>query len=306
MKKRSYLRQILWMFAIIGIMLFATGKNTYAKNKDYIGRIRVGDKPKYSNLDKKGKKEKIYMKAYNKGNITGRTLYINGKAVLKDRQDRGEYEELNVYIMDANKKDDQMEILVMRDPYFMQLKYYRYASSKLKKMQDFKSIGKRKFKDFRTFHMLTDDHEYGIVFKGNGKGKLYTRCCVNLKNDLGAAEFKDTLILKNRKFVLSKKKVFTLLGDSSISENNKDKSVLLSKGVNKVYKNPGSSKVVFKLKDKEQFYRKEIYIKSRKTYYLKIKNKKGKTGYVKNGVVKAYRNKKGTQYCEQDEIYWYN
>lgn len=303
MLKKKYLKQILWMFGIftiMGIMLFGAGKEIYAKNQDYIGRIRVGDKPRYSNLDQKGVKEKIYMKKYNKGNITGRTLYINGKAVLKDRQYRGEYDELNVYIIDANKRDNQKEILVLRDPYFMNIKYYRYTSNKLKKVQSFQSIGKKKFKYFNTFHMLTSDAEHGIMFRGKGNGKLSVRCCVNLKNNMGVAEFKDTLILKNRKIELSKKKTFKLLGRSYISENAKDKAVLLSKGINKVYKKPGSSKVVFKLQDKEKFYRKEIYIKNKNTYYLKIKNQNGKTGYVKNGVIKAYEIRGGEQYCVDD------
>lgn len=270
MRKKKYLKQILWMFSvftIMGIMLFGAGKDIYAKKKDYIGKLEPGH-TYYSNLDRKGKREKIYVKDYWTEDIQGIILYINGKQVLKDGWG-GEYVELNLYVIDTNKNDDQMEIIAMRDTSIMQVKYYRYKSNKFKKVQDFDAVGRKKYKSFKHLQPLTDEFSednHGIMFRGNGKGKLTTRCCIQLKNNLGTAQFKDTLTLKKGKFTFSNKKTFKLLGDNSYSENAKDKSVLRSKGTNKVYKKPGSSKVVFKLKDKEKFYRKEIYIKDKKTY----------------------------------------
>ena len=69
------------IFTIMGIMLFGAGKEIYAKNQDYIGRIRVGDKPRYSNLDQKGVKEKIYMKKYER-----KTFWKNYTENIREKQ----------------------------------------------------------------------------------------------------------------------------------------------------------------------------------------------------------------------------
>lgn len=279
-KKKIVLFISIFSIAIIGIC--SNQKDTYAK--DYTGKLKVGRTYK-SNLDKKGKQEKICVK-YNLGNYT---IYINNKKVFKTEDD------INVYILDANKKDKQMEIFIVRGYRRLSIKYYKYKSSKLIKVQDLSAVVKKKYKNFNHLEILSENKKTGQtkILGTDLKGRISLRICIQLKNNLGAVGIKDILTLKEGKFVNSGNKDFEILdfyqctaGERYTMENQK-KMILRSKGTNKVYKKIGSSKVAFKLANEEKFYRQRLYIKDKKTYYIKIKTKKGKVGYVKNGEIKA-------------------
>ena len=277
------------IFSIVIIGICSSQKDTYAK--DYTGKLEEGRTYK-SNLDKKGKQEKICVK-YEGNSLEWSVIYINSKKVFKTKDD------INVYILDVNKKDKQMEIFIVKGDYRISVQYYKYKSSKLKKMQDFGSLVRKKYNSLNHLEVLSENAKTGSkkILSSDLKGKVCLRGCIKLKNNLGSVGIKEILTLKGEKFVVSKKKNFKIeksyLGNDIVSEEGlyrmvgQDKIILISEGSNKVYKKIGSKKIAFKLKNKEKFYRQEIYIKDKKTYYIKIKTKKGKVGYVKNGQTKA-------------------
>ena len=150
--------------------------------------------------------------------------------------------------------------------------YYRYSGGKLKKVQDLERLIKKKHStQYDAIHYATEK----AAFKLDSKGNLMYRMCLYLNEQLDIVHFNDALVFKKGKFVNSRKKNFAFIDE--------EKLYYYSKGINKVYKKPGSSKVAFKLKNKEKFYREGIYIKNKSTYYVKIKAKKtGKTGYIRD------------------------
>ena len=272
------LRNLLMMLVLTVICVFGTKYNVNAKETN-VKPLKV-NKTYYYNLDQKGEKEKIKVVQKEDDDLTEYiTLYINNKVVIS------KIETGSVFVIDSNKKDKQMEIITAVDvdnSELSQINYYRYSGGKLKKVQNLDSLIMKKHKStYSMIHYFTEK----TIFKLDSKGNFMYKMCLGLNSGIDAVHFKDALVLKKGKFVNSNKKNFALMDE---------KWDYAAKGTNKVYKKPGSSKVVFTLKNKEKFYAKNIYIKSKKTFYLKIKSKKtGKTGYVKANKLKAYLN-----YCK--------
>ena len=275
------LKNVLIMMALVLACVFVSKNNVSAKTKS-VNPLKANKTYKY-NLDKKGKAEevKIVKKEDPDEFEKYTTVYINKKAVLS------KVREAAVFVLDTNTKDKQMEIIVIKDfdndtsygggADLSNAVYYRYTGGKLKKIQALKPVIKKKYTSGYAFiHYVTNK----TVFKVDSKGNLTYRMCISLKKGLDYIHFSDTLVLKKGKFVTSKKK--------SISLRDETKEPYYSKGTNKVYTKPGSSKVAFTIPDNTAFYRKSVYIKDKKTYYIKIKVKKtGKTGYIKNNSFKA-------------------
>lgn len=158
--------------------------------------------------------------------------------------------------------------------------YYRYKNGKLKEIQNLGKVAKKKFKSLSGIHGVSDDDYYFAI---DGKGNFKYIACLRLSNGLDFVHINDTMKMKNGKFVTSSKKSFKINYDGIEPYPNR------SKGTNKVYQKPGSSKVIYKLKNKERFYKTGIYLKNRSTLYVKIKIKKtNKTGYINNKNFKAY------------------
>lgn len=270
-------KNILILSVLSITYIFGLKCNVSAKTKA-VKQLEVNKTYQY-NLDQKGEKEKVQVvkrivKDENAKDY-GREYYslkINDKAVLSNLTSAV------FYIADTNTKDNQMEIFVIDhfnyDVFAADMSktvYYRYYSSKLHKVQTIRSVAKQKYKGLSYTHYINDNAAFAV----NSKGQLTYKVCIKLKNNLDYVHFNDTLTLKNGKYVPSKTKTFTLKDEDSYL-------VYRSKGTNKVYAKPGSKKVAFKLKNKERFYRKGFYLKDKSTYYIKIKTKKGKTGYIKN------------------------
>lgn len=274
------LRNVFMMSALAMTFAFASKCDVSAKTTS-VKPLKANKTYEY-NLDQKGAKEKVKVVqkqvSTDDYDYTSMTLYINNKAVVSKVKDGA------VFVMDTNKKDKQMEVLIAKgfqnDSWTDNLcdaTYYRYTSGKLKKVQNLGSVAKKKYKKLAWIHYVTDH----AAFKVDSKGNLTYRVCLSLDKGLDYIHFDDTMKLKNGKFVTSSKKSFSLKDEGT--------GTYRSKGTNKVYKTPGSSKVAFTLKDKGVFYKKGVYIKNNSTYYVKIKAKKtGKTGYIKNKSFKAY------------------
>lgn len=270
------MRNVIVMSALAVTCVFASKSNISAKSK--IVKPLQPNKIYQYNLDQKGAKEKIKVVKEDIDDISDSiTLYINDKAVASNVEN-GE-----VCIIDTNKKDKQMEVLIQKNAYYYErsaMTYYRYKNGKLKKVQTLGSVAKKKFKNLSGIHGVTyDDYDFAI----DGKGNLKYVACLRLSNGLDFVHINDTMQMKNGKFVASSKKSFT------INYTGIDKYPNRAKGTNKVYQKPGSSKVIYKLKDKERFYKTGIYLKNRNTLYVKVKIKKtNKTGYINNKNFKAY------------------
>lgn len=265
------------MSALAATCAFGTKYNVSAKTKA-VNPLKANKTYQY-NLDQKGAKEKVKVVEKEKGDDdTYMTLYINNKAVVSNVQYGA------AFVMDTNKKDKQMEVVVVKNfqgdywaDSMSNAVYYRYKGGKLKKVQTFGSVAKKKYKSLAFMHFA----DKKAVFRVDSKGTLTYKVCLGLGNGLDFIHFNDTMKLKNGKFVNSTKKTFSLKDEYGESWR--------SKGTNKVYKKPGSKKVAFKLKDKAEFYKTGVYIKNKSTYYVKIKAKKTKkTGYINTKSFKAY------------------
>lgn len=264
------LRNLFTMLAFTTICILTSKYNVSAKTKA-VKPLKENKTYTY-NLDQKSKKEKVQVVRKTVKGYDRYSLKINGKTVLSNLTSAV------FFVTDTNIKDKQMEIFVIDhfnyDVFAADMSkttYYRYYSSKLHKVQTIRSVAQKKYKGLSYTHYVNENSAFLVDSKGN----LTYKVCIKLKNNLDLVHFNDTLKLKNGKFVPSTKKSFTLKDEDSYY-------VYQSKGSNKVYTKPGSKKVAFKLKDKERFYRTGFYLKDKSTYYLKIKTKNGKTGYIKN------------------------
>lgn len=276
-KTMRKLRNIFIMSVLAATCIFGTKENVSAKTKAV--RPLSVNKKYYYNLDQKGAKEKVQVVKRVVTNENAKdygweyySLKINDKVVLSNLTSA------IFFVADTNTKDKQMEIFKLDhfnyDVFAADMSkttYYRYYSSKLHKVQTIGSVAKKKYKGLSYTHYVSENNAFLV----DSKGKLTYKVCIKLKNNLDMVHFNDTLILKNGKFTTSKTKSFSLKDEDSYLE-------FQSKGINKVYAKPGSKKVAFKLKNKERFYRKGFYLKNKNTYYIKIRTKNGKTGYIKN------------------------
>lgn len=271
------LKNVFMMSMLATTCMFGTKYNVNAKTKAV--RPLTVNKKYYYNLDKKNAKEKVQVVKKVVTNENAKdygweyySLKINDKTVLSNLTSAV------FYVTDVNTKDKQMEIFKIDHFNYdvfaadmSQTTYYRYYSSKLHKVQTIGSVAKKKYKGLSYTHYVNEND----AFKVDSKGKLTYKVCIKLKNNLDMVHFNDALILKNGKFTTSKTKSFPLKDEDSYL-------VFRSKGTNKVYAKPDSKRVAFKLKNKERFYRKKFYLKDKSTYYVGIKTKNGKTGYIKN------------------------
>lgn len=235
--------------------------------------LQIGKTYTYD-LDKDGAKEKLLC------NFTGsgynKQLTINGKKVFSTKSQYAE-----IAVADMDQSDKQMEIFIasgkgLEDIFSsVNLKYYTFKNGKFAKVQDIKSVIKQKYSSVKYISVAGEETAYFPV----KNGKLSVGVNLNLKNGLGIKSIYDTVVFKKGKFVTSTNKSF------SIEEYG---TKYKCKGTNKVYKSPGSKKVAFKLKNKEKYSVIGFYWKNKNTYYIKVKNSKGKKGYVKNGTFKTY------------------
>lgn len=289
------MRKLLNLFgmALIAIaVLFPISAKAAGKN---VCQTLKESKTYQYNLDQKGKKESIKVsvskKEHKKGYVVRydvkTTVTINGKKIyskfLKNQMNDNNH--VKVMVTDVDKKDKQMELLIMEGEIYgsawvsnmEHIYYYQYANGKAKCKQDIAPLFKKDFKNVFFLHGIKDSSFLTI----NGKNEIYARICTvvqinhNYDNYEDCLHVKAGLMLKKGKFVPVSSKEYSIL-DVGREE---DIAVKLKKKVT-LYTQMGGKKKAFTMKSGETLPAKSLYCIKNKKAYLKIKNKKGKWGYI--------------------------
>lgn len=242
------------------------------------------------NLDKKGEKESVKisdsLKKYEKNY---RILYdhkitvtVNGKKIYT-KTIKEHYSDVNpvkVMVTDTDKKDKQMELLVIVGcddsawtTNMEHIYYYQYANGKAKRKQDLAALFKKNFKDVYFLHGMKENSFLTI----NGKGEIYTKLCMAVQDgeyDKDYLHMKAKLVLKNGKFLQASSKSYSLL-DAGM-----DDIIFSAKKNITAYTQAGGKKNAFTVKKGENIYPSSLYLSKNQKLYLKIKNKKGRSGYI--------------------------
>lgn len=244
----------------------------------------------YYNLDKKGKKEKIKY-TLKKSDSKSSSAYdytaivsINGKQVYKKTL-KGFYDiPFLIMVTDTNANDNQMELMIMEskggfnDVWYSDidnLYYYQYKNGKAVRKQNLASLYRKNIKSDSPENML-ETQIHGMKAKSyltvSGKGELYARICFYHSN-FNFIHLKGKLKLKNGKFKFLAKELNIL--DTKTADN----LYLALKDTN-VYTKPGGNKKAYIIKAGEYIDPYAIHLTSKGKIYLKVRNSKGKTGYI--------------------------
>ncbi|MCI8581069.1 MAG: hypothetical protein HFH04_10050 [Dorea sp.] len=249
------------------------------------------------NLDQKGKKESIkvniskkeYEKNYDTLYDVSTTVTVNGKKIynkILKKQD-SDQNHVKVMVTDVNKKDKQMELLIIEGDIdiFEERKsawvadmehiyYYQYANGKAKRKQDLAPLFKKNFKKIHFLHGMKDKSFLTI----SGKSEIYARICTEVQKGKymeDCLHVKTGLTLKNGKFLLLSSKSYAVLDVGG----KWDDPVKAKKNLT-AYTKMGGKKKAFIMKKGERIPAGSQYCMKNKKVYLKIKNKKGKWGYI--------------------------
>lgn len=238
--------------------------------------LKVGKSYSF-NLDKKGKNEKVILSRKKiKSQKYSYALKINGKVVYNTVFDNNKLnsDDLRVLVIDTNKSDNQMEVLILRG-YFDKMSwisdirkiyYYKYSNNKFTLIQNLTCQIKNKMPN-TAVHALNDNYYFTI----DGNEKITLRFCLHIDHTSEYYHFLGNFILKNGKYSITKNEEFILKDSNSIYN---------STGKNITYIQAGSKKVSYILKKNSKFYMRRIVIKN-KEIYLQLENKTHKFGYIK-------------------------
>lgn len=191
-------------------------------------------------------------------------------------------------VTDVDKKDKQMELLIIEGwggtgykgawaSNMEHIYYYQYANGKAKRKQDIAKAFKKNFTNVMSLHGIKGDS----YLTTNGKNEIYARVCVGMQQSElddyydDCLHVKAGLRLKNGKFVQIFSKSYAIL---DIAEE-WDIPVILKKNVT-AYTQMGGKKKAFTIKKGEKIPSGSLYCIKNKKVYFKIKNKKGKWGYI--------------------------
>lgn len=285
------MRKLLNLFgmALIAVIVFfpvrsnAAGKNVCQTLKE--------SKTYHYNLDQKGKKESIKVSVSKTERKEGyvitydlkATVTINSKKIYSSNG-----KEVRVMVTDVDKKDKQMELLIIEGwggtgykgawaSNMEHIYYYQYANGKAKRKQDIAKAFKKNFTNVMSLHGIKGDS----YLTTNGKNEIYARVCVGMQQSElddyydDCLHVKAGLRLKNGKFVQISSKSYAIL---DIAEE-WDIPVILKKNVT-AYTQMGGKKKAFTIKKGEKIPSGSLYCIKNKKVYFKIKNKKGKWGYI--------------------------
>lgn len=261
------------------------------------------------NLDQKGKKESIkvsttkkeHKKSYPAGIVitydVKTTVTINDKKIYSKilKNQNTDANHVKVMVTDVDRKDKQMELLIIEGDIsdgiednawtsdMEHIYYYQYANGQAKRRQDIASLFKKDFKDVLFLHGIKNDSFLTI----NGKNEIYARACTVIQKDdeygyEDCLHVKVGLMLKKGKFIQLSSKSYSVLdisGEDGIP-------VSLKKNVT-LYTQMGGKKKAFTMKKGEKIPTSCFYCMKNKKVYLKIKNKRGKWGYMelKKGIL---------------------
>lgn len=226
------------------------------------------------NLDKKGNSESIKVSISKKKNgyYDDYTLNvkINGKTAIKKKAKECYSEPFMVMVTDTDKKDKQLELLVVEESSYQSIShiyYYQYTAGKLTFKQDLMNeFGKYAFERMEENTPLTV----------NGKGEIYAKRCIHVEN-FDYQHIRVVLKLKKGTFTRDSSNVYKTLDTQKLLWFVKPKKAITA------YTKRGGSKKAFTITKKSNdvkiiaIYRTE---KAGEKTYLKVKNGKGKIGWV--------------------------
>lgn len=291
------MRKLLNLFgmALIAIaVLFPLSAKAAGKN---VCQTLKESKTYQYNLDQKGKMESIKVtttkKEHKKGYVitydVKTTVTINDRKIYSKIWRNQNYYQNHVKVMvtDVDKKDKQMELLIIEadvsdisdspawESDMEHIFYYQYVNGQAKRRQDLAPLFKKDFKNVFFLHGIKNNSFLTI----NGKNEIYARVCTVMQKDEYGFEdclhVKAGLMLKKGKFVPVSSKEYTILDVGG----EEDISVKLKKNMT-LYTQMGGKKKAFTMKSGEKIPAKSLYCIKNKKAYLRIKNKKGKWGYI--------------------------
>lgn len=280
---------LIAMAVLFPISAKAAGKNVCQTLKE--------SKTYQYNLDQKGKKESIRVsvskKEHKKGYVVTydvKTIVtINDKKIYSKilKNQNSDNNHVRVMVTDVDRKDKQMELLIIEGDVsdrssgaawtsnMEHIYYYQYTDGRAKCRQDIALLFKRDFKNVFFLHGIKDSSFLAI----NGKNEMYARVCtVVQKNQYDYEDclhVKVGLMLKKGKFVPLSSKSYEIL-----DIDDKDGIPIRLKKNLTAYTQMGGNKKAFTMKAGEDIPSGSRYCIKNKKAYLRIKNKKGKWGYV--------------------------
>jgi hypothetical protein len=215
-----------------------------------------------------GKTEKIQYKL--SGNEdeykTALSLYINDKLCLSKEDDGFSF---RVKILDLDKSDKYMDLFIntsIESDCIKNAFFVRYDGEKLSDYVNFNIDNLTK--DFNT-------HRYSIE-KVNGDGKFTIVIDTPVYSDaIGCYYCYVPFQLKDSAVSVIPTNIYTLTKDSSEYKYKSAKNF-------SVYAKAGSKKVVYKVKKGDKVTFDKMYITKSGITYFRIKNSKGKTGWIKS------------------------
>lgn len=151
------------------------------------------------NLDKQGKYEKITVDYSQKKDYGETKVTVNGQEIYRKVEKKGE--QTQVMVTDADRKDKQMELLILDGEDMAHIYYYRYENGTTRRVQDLTPLYQGVSSRADRIHGMSSN----LPLQTNGKGALYARVGGNVSKE--SAEnlgVKVGLLLSNGRFYFPK------------------------------------------------------------------------------------------------------
>jgi hypothetical protein len=286
--------------------------NTQAATKEVCQTLLPGKTYKFD-LDKDGKPETIKYTREQSDNpkaddyyryLFKVTLTINGKEIFKKSNIGSWGNPAQVMVLDTDKKDKQMELIVIQgelpnaykwdnkrneevelptnvtDSWASNMEhiyYFQYKNGKATNKQDLSKLLKNNFKNAYMLHGMKDSSLLTI----NGKGEVNARLCLNkLPKNYDYVHIQSILTLKNGTFKIKPLKEFKIVDKQSF---------ICTKEFN-TFTKPGKTAKAFSVKKNERIKVTALIRENKNKIYLEVTNSKGKKGYIvpKQGTVEVW------------------
>lgn len=230
------------------------------------------------NLDKKGHSESIKVSISKKKNGYYHdytvNVKINGKTAIKKTSKEQFSNPFIVMVTDTNKKDKQLELLVVEEYAYQSIShiyYYQYKDGTAVYQQDLAELFKQNMQNVSELHRMKDKSSLAV----NGKGEIYAKLCISVEN-FDYQHIKIKLKLKNGIFERDSSKNYKTLDEKKLLWFVKPRKAITA------YTKRGGTKKAYSITKKSKDVKiVGIYHNPENgETYLKVKNGKGKVGWV--------------------------
>lgn len=216
--------------------------------------------------------------------INGKQIYAKTEKEVYyfSEEDYLAYTPIKVMVTDMDKKDKQMELLIFEGDCVeygtetIDIYYYQYANGRAKQKQDLVSVYRQSCPYVKSVWGVNKN----AILSINNKNEISAELRLDIPN-LGDTFMytKINLILKKGKFIHNNRKLHKITYLYVQVRTEKDMVV---------YTSPGGKEKAFTVKKGGKINLCNIYLANKKKIYLKIKSKKGKTGYIDPKNVSSY------------------